>query len=80
MVGQIRDLLHGIVAPAWGPIAALALPVVILAVIVMGLQIRQLAQRLEHVELAGEVERLRSSFVGGVKHMPISYKMGPAKS
>jgi cholest-4-en-3-one 26-monooxygenase len=38
----------------------------------------QLAQRLERVELAGPVERLRSSFVGGIKHMPIRYKMRPA--
>jgi cholest-4-en-3-one 26-monooxygenase len=39
---------------------------------------RELAKRLEHAELAGPVERLRSSFVGGVKHMPISYKLNPA--
>jgi cytochrome P450 len=38
----------------------------------------QLVQRLEHFELAGEVERLRSSFVGGIKHMPISFKMKSA--
>jgi len=38
----------------------------------------QLAQRLDHVELAGPVERLRSSFVGGIKHMPIRMKMNPA--
>jgi cytochrome P450 len=38
----------------------------------------QLAQRLEHAELAGPVERLRSSFVGGIKHMPIRYKLKPA--
>ena len=35
----------------------------------------QLVQRLDHVELAGQVERLRSSFVGGIKHMPIRFKM-----
>ncbi len=39
---------------------------------------RELAKRLEHAELAGPVERLRSSFVGGVKHMPIKYKLKPA--
>jgi len=38
----------------------------------------QLAQRLDHAELAGPVERLRSSFVGGIKHMPIRMKMKPA--
>ena len=38
----------------------------------------QLAKRLEHAEPAGPVERLRSSFVGGIKHMPIRYKLKPA--
>jgi len=36
---------------------------------------RQLAQRLEAVELGGPVSRMRSSFVGGIKHMPIRYKL-----
>ena len=40
----------------------------------------ELAKRLEHAELAGPVERLRSSFVGGVKHMPIRYKLKPPRS
>jgi cytochrome P450 len=39
---------------------------------------RQLVARLEHVELAGRVERLRSSFLGGIKRMPIRYRMKPA--
>ncbi len=39
---------------------------------------RELAKRLEYAELAGPVARLRSSFVGGIKHMPIRYKLGPA--
>jgi cholest-4-en-3-one 26-monooxygenase len=39
---------------------------------------RQLIQRLEHVELAGPVSRLRSSFVGGIKAMPIRYRLKPA--
>jgi len=30
------------------------------------------------VELAGPVERLRSSFLGGIKRMPIRYRMKPA--
>jgi cholest-4-en-3-one 26-monooxygenase len=41
---------------------------------------RQLAERMEHPELAGAVERLRSSFVGGIKHMPIRFKMNPARN
>ena len=36
---------------------------------------RQLAERLESVELAGPVQRMRSCFVGGIKHMPIRYRM-----
>ena len=40
----------------------------------------QLLARLEHAELAGPVERLRSSFVGGVKHMPIRYQLKPASA
>jgi cytochrome P450 len=38
----------------------------------------QLIERLDHVESAGAMERLRSSFVGGIKHMPIRMKMNPA--
>ena len=38
----------------------------------------QLTERLDHVESAGPMERLRSSFVGGIKHMPIRMKMNPA--
>jgi len=36
---------------------------------------RELAARLERVELAGPIARMRSSFVGGIKHMPIRYRM-----
>ena len=35
---------------------------------------RNLVARLDHVELAGPVDRLRSRFLGGVKHMPIRYR------
>jgi cholest-4-en-3-one 26-monooxygenase len=38
---------------------------------------KQLLERLDEVELAGEIERLRSSFVGGIKHMPIRMKLKP---
>jgi cholest-4-en-3-one 26-monooxygenase len=34
---------------------------------------RQLAERIDKVELAGPIQRMRSSFVGGIKHMPIRY-------
>ena len=33
---------------------------------------------LEHAELTGPVERLRSSFLGGVKHVPIRYRLRPS--
>ncbi|HEY2105902.1 MAG TPA: hypothetical protein VGH29_08960, partial [Candidatus Binataceae bacterium] len=36
---------------------------------------REIAARMEQVELAGPISRMRSSFVGGIKHMPIRYKM-----
>ncbi len=36
---------------------------------------RMLAERLREVELDGPVDRMRSSFVGGVKRMPIRYRL-----
>ena len=35
----------------------------------------QLAKRIETVELAGPIQRMRSNFVGGIKHMPICYRI-----
>jgi len=40
-----------------------------------GVLFRQLATRLEHLELAGEPERVASSFVAGLKHLPIRYRL-----
>jgi len=40
---------------------------------------RALAERLEEVELAGPFERMRSSFLGGVKRMPIRYRLRPSR-
>jgi cytochrome P450 len=39
-----------------------------------------LRERLERVELAGPVDRVRSSFVGGIKRVPIRYKLAPART
>jgi cytochrome P450 len=39
---------------------------------------KHLLPRIEEVELAGPVERLHSSLVGGVKHLPIRYKIRSA--
>jgi cytochrome P450 len=36
---------------------------------------RELASRLEFVELAGEPEQIASSFVVGLKHLPIRYRL-----
>jgi cholest-4-en-3-one 26-monooxygenase len=38
---------------------------------------RQLVERMEDVELMGPIQRMRSSLVGGIKHMPIRYRMRP---
>ncbi len=38
---------------------------------------RELALRLKEVELAGPYQRMRSSFLGGVKRMPIRYRLTP---
>jgi cholest-4-en-3-one 26-monooxygenase len=46
-----------------------------LARLELQLMFKHLSQRMQEVELAGPVERLRSSFLGGVKHMPIRYRM-----
>ncbi len=40
---------------------------------------RHMIERFEHVELAGPIERLRSSIVGGIKHMPIRFRLRPAR-
>ncbi len=40
---------------------------------------RELAQRLDEIELAGPFERMRSSFLGGVKRMPIRYRLRPTR-
>ncbi len=39
---------------------------------------RMLAERLEAIELAGKYERVRSSFLGGVKRMPVRYRLRPS--
>lgn len=39
----------------------------------------RLAERMERVEPGGELQRARSSFVGGIKHMPIRWKLRPER-
>jgi len=49
-----------------------------LARLELSVLLRQLAERMERVELTGPVERLGSSFLGGVKHVPIRWRLRPA--
>jgi len=39
---------------------------------------RELARRVESLELAGEPEWIRSSFVVGLKKLPMRYRIAPA--
>jgi cytochrome P450 len=39
---------------------------------------KHLLPRIEEIELAGPPERLYSALVGGVKHLPIRYRLKPA--
>ena len=44
----------------------------------MEMAFKYLAPRIEEIELTGPPERLYSALVGGVKHLPIRYKLKPA--
>jgi cholest-4-en-3-one 26-monooxygenase len=35
---------------------------------------RELVNRIDHVELAGPARRLRSDFINGIKEMPIRFR------
>jgi len=37
----------------------------------------KLVERIAEIELAGPVARLHSSFVGGIKRVPIRYRLEP---
>ena len=39
---------------------------------------KYLLPRIDEIELAGPVERLRSNLINGIKHLPIRYKLKPA--
>ena len=39
---------------------------------------KHLLPRIDEIELAGPISRLHSGLVGGVKHLPIRYKLKPA--
>lgn len=42
--------------------------------------LRELYTRLPDLELAGEPEQLRSSFINGVKHLPVRFTPGGSRS
>lgn len=44
-----------------------------LARLELGVMFEELLPRLPDIDLAGPVERLRSTFIGGIKHMPVRY-------
>lgn len=37
----------------------------------------EIARRLPNMQLAGEVDYLRSNFIGGIKHLPVTFTPGP---
>jgi len=49
-----------------------------LARLELRLMIRALLERLEQIELAGPVERLKSNLIAGVKHMPVRFTQNRA--
>jgi cholest-4-en-3-one 26-monooxygenase len=49
-----------------------------LARLEMEVAYKYLLPRIEEIELAGPVDRLHSSLVGGIKHLPIRYKLRDA--
>ena len=42
--------------------------------------VEELRARMRRAELAGPVERVRSSFVGGIKRVPLRWEVAPARS
>jgi cholest-4-en-3-one 26-monooxygenase len=42
--------------------------------------LEEMARRIPTLELAGDVQPLRSNFIGGIKHMPVKYPKGKRES
>jgi cholest-4-en-3-one 26-monooxygenase len=42
--------------------------------------LEEMARRIPSIELAGDVQPLRSNFIGGIKHMPVKFPKGPRES
>ncbi len=47
-----------------------------LARLELRLLFEQIAQRMPDMRIAGDVERLRSNFIGGIKHIPVEFTPG----
>src|SRR6266481_9043901 len=45
-----------------------------LARLELRLMLKTLLMRIEHIELGGKVERLKSNVIAGIKHMPVRFK------
>ncbi|CAB4322962.1 unannotated protein [freshwater metagenome] len=41
---------------------------------------REILERIPDMRLAGDVEMLRSNFIGGVKHMPVTFTPGARRN
>jgi len=41
---------------------------------------REVLERIPDMRLTGDVEMLRSNFIGGVKHMPVAYTAGARRN
>jgi cytochrome P450 len=40
----------------------------------------ELLRRLPDMELNGKVDRLRSNFINGIKHLPVTFTPGPREA
>jgi cholest-4-en-3-one 26-monooxygenase len=40
----------------------------------------EIMKRIPDMEIAGDVERLRSNFINGIKHLPVSFASGPKQA
>ena len=48
-----------------------------LARLELRLLFEQIITRVPDMRIAGDVERLRSNFIGGIKHIPVEFTPGP---
>jgi cytochrome P450 len=51
-----------------------------LARLELRLMLQALLKRTRQIELTGKVERLRSNFLAGIKHMPVKFTQSPASA